>query len=164
MKLTDAIAQELYHQMHLYLQQMTELQDTLARERDAIRQRDFDRFATILEHKNHLLKEVSAFDQGIVKILKKILNKPSTLAFDALIDQYHGQQASTIKLQWQAVKRLTGECKRANDVNSKIVSHMQHYYSRLASILRQDDPNASTYAKNGRQATGSSAGGRLAQA
>lgn len=164
MKITDSIAQELYHQMHLYLQQMTELQDTLQREREAISNRDFDRFEQILEHKNHLLTEVTVFDNGITKILKKIVKKPSTTAFDALIENYHGQQASTLKLQWQAVKRLTTECKRANDVNGKVVSHMQHYYSRLVSILRKDDPNASTYAKNGRQASGPSAGGRLAQA
>ena len=164
MKITDTLAQQLYQQMHLYLQQMTELQDILQRERTAIKERDFERFRQILEHKDNLLAEVAGFDQAVTTLLKKVLRKPNREALDALFASYQGPHASTLKLQWQAVQRLTNECKRANDINSKIVGHMQHYYARLNSILRRQDPDSTTYAKDGRQAGVGNCGGTLAQA
>lgn len=164
MKLTEALAQQLYQQMHLYHQQLTELHETLQRERDAVRQRDFDRFQQILEHKDHLLNEVSNFDQKIHLLLKKVLKKPSRAAFDGLIENYKGQNSTTLRIQWQGVKRLVEECQKANEINSKIVAQMQHYYDRLSAVLRRQDPNSSTYAKNGRQTHAPGNGGRLAQA
>lgn len=164
MQINNALAQELHNQMHIYLQQLQELEDTLTRERDTVAKRDFDAFSRVLEHKNNLLTEVSHFDEGLTKLLQKTLKAPTNEKFEALLEQYKGPLAHGLRLQWASIKRSVVQCKQANEINSKIVSHAQQHYARLLSIFRNEDPDSTTYARNGRQSSGSSSTGRLAKA
>ena len=164
MQLNNALAQELHHQMHIYLQQLQELEDVLERERTSIANREFEVFSGLLETKNNLLSEIAHFDDGLTKLLKKALKKPTNESFGTLLSQYNGPLAQGLKLQWQSLQKTASQCKRANEVNSKIVSHAQQHYARLLSIFRKEDPDAATYSKTGRQTNSASSTGRLAKA
>lgn len=164
MSLNDAMAKDLHNQMHIYIQQLQELQETLERERQDIRDRNFESFNRTLAHKNNLLHEVHELDQKFMLILKRVMRQPSKAAFEKLLTDYQGALAQSLQMQWQSVKKLAASCKNLNELNSKIVTHTQQHYSRIMSILRQEDPNAATYGKTGRQRNGGAGGGQLAQA
>ena len=164
MSLNESLAKELHNQMHIYLQQLQELHNTLKRERKNITEKDFEALQITLEHKNNLLQEVQQLDRCLLITFKKFAKTPSKANIDKLLSQYSGTLSQTLSKQWQALAKLAIICRKANEVNGKIISHKQQHFARLLSILHPDAPESSTYQKNGRQRSSSTKGGKLAQA
>jgi len=164
MILNDTLAQQLQHQMHIYIQQLHELETTLQQERKALASRQFADLARITEHKINLLNEVAHFDQSLQQMLNRLLKKPTKAKVSQLIAQYKGTLGNTLQLQWSAIDRIAQHCQRLNEINGKVVAHAQQHYARLMAILRQQDPDSTTYARNGLQAKQCQFGGTLAQA
>ncbi len=164
-KLNDKQAQELQNQLHIYLQQLQELQDILKRERDSMGKREFSELDRIIQHKMHLLNEAATFDDQLSKTLKRIFRNPNKELITKAIDSYKGPLAKTLQLQFTNLRKAADECKRMNDINGRIVNHAQQHYGRIISMIKREDPNTKTYCKKGREyATSSASGGKLAQA
>jgi flagella synthesis protein FlgN len=130
----------------------TQLLQLLDEEREALKSRDLDKLETIIQNKAANLQhlEQSAHQRtNWVAQQGKTDAKPETLWVALIRNIQPG-----IEQDWDEFKQLLQQCQEQNEINGKLLARNQQVFSRLLSIVRGQDEQASVYTPKGSRETG----------
>jgi len=125
----------------------------LEQERTALSERDLESMEAIIEKKATCLslleqsaKNRTAWSQQFVTSDAQDQQAVSE-AWQTLLQQTNQQQLVD---QWQQLKTLQSACKKANEVNGKILARNQKTFGRLLEIVRGQTASPSLYSTAGK--------------
>ncbi len=118
----------------------------LDKEQEALRERDPEQLAEIIEAKIPPLSQLENSANVRAKWSIESCGESSVDAWQEILQQTN---QTKLKDDWNKLKGLTQECKMKNEVNGKLLIRNQQVYGRLLDLLRGQQHNTNLYTSNG---------------
>lgn len=143
---TAISAEQIERHIHNDIEACTVLLNLLEQEKEALKNRDIDILADVVEKKvaplNHLEESARqrarwaniGEDEQLSEVWRNMM-------------QELGE--SSIQENWQKLKELSEACREQNEVNGKILSRSKQVYGRLLEIMRGQSAAPSLYTAAG---------------
>ena len=131
------------------------LLELLDKEQEALKKRDSDELAQILENKAPYLASLEQSAQTRNQWAQASTPEDAPDAWKKMLNELKNTEVKTL---WSSLKELFEQCKIKNEVNGKMLIRNQQAFGRLLDILRGQNT-----AKNLYNAAGESSGGSRSQ-
>ncbi len=132
---------------------LSQLDEILLREREAIRQRDSSDIHQLLQEKTNLLQQLE--HNGIERI--RMLEEAGFEASDQGVQDYLQQQtpneAPQLGVAWDGLKASLESCRTANIVNGKIIHRSRQQINLLLDMMRGQSNTPRLYTQTGSNTT-----------
>ena len=125
----------------------------LARERDALKEKNLGELEQIIAEKAECLSQLEQSSRQRAAWSQRFSGDSPDEAWDALLNSVNN---SNIRAAWQNLKKLFVECRTANEVNGKVIARNQQTFARLMGILRGQAEAPTLYTSSGSSSSGGS--------
>ncbi|PID42351.1 MAG: hypothetical protein CSA52_03800 [Gammaproteobacteria bacterium] len=132
------------------LNDLTRLEEVLNKERHALQERDLPQIEQSQQLKQELLQCLEQRARSKSTYLAKECAPKAPPTFSMLVKVSSNAE---LKSKWQLVQSLLNQCKQANSVNGKIISHSQQRVTRIMEIIRGQSRQSSLYGARGKKET-----------
>ncbi len=126
-------AEQIENQIAADIRACETLLTLMDQEREALKGRDADKLAEIIESKvaplNHL--EASAVQRCRWAEVSSL--EQASEAWQKLLSSLNRE---TLQRDWERLKELTDRCKKANEINGKLLVRNQQVFGRLVDLMR----------------------------
>ena len=130
---------------------LQKLSETLDEEHQALADNDSERIRTLTDSKNDLLESIRERARRKVRLLVNLGYRPDQGApSDFLVEQ---ELDPTIQSLWGKAQSHLEHCQTRNEVNGRIIIHMNRRLGRMADILRGNDQRQSLYGSSGQRSS-----------
>ena len=128
---------------------LSQLQDTLSKERHALEQNDTEQLQQSVEHKSALLKQLAGNGDKRNQTLQSAGHEANEAGFTAYLDTLPATEAQPLALGWKNLQQALNDCKDYNAVNGKIVHRSKQYVDTLINIIGGQDKQPKLYTDTG---------------
>ena len=122
------------------------LLDLLEQEQQALKERDADKLADVVERKAGPLTHLEESAKQRALWANETDISASSKKWRKLIE---GMKAPKIQQDWATLKSLTLQCQQKNEVNGRVLARQQQVYSRLLGIMRGQTVTPNLYNAQG---------------
>lgn len=139
-------AQQIEAQIAQDINACESLISLLDREQEALKNRDPEQLAEIIEAK---IAPLSLLETSANERSQWVKASGSEASMEAWQDLLQQTQQQKLKDDWHKLKQLTLECRMKNEVNGKLLVRNQQVYGRLLDLLRGQNTNTNLYTASG---------------
>lgn len=150
-KVTPHDAQTLKTLLQRQINAATAVIEKLKYEREALEQRKFDAVTMMQKDKHTLLAQLNDAEEARQQLVIQMQIDPGQAGFDEFCKYVPGQWRTAFNELWEERKVLLESCKRANEVNGRILYHTQVAAERIMSALRGQTQAQFVYNAKGRK-------------
>lgn len=144
---------QLHQQIRSDIEACETLLSLLDKEQEALKKRDPDALATIVESKIPPLAHLEQSAKTRAMWLTSAGKEATSETWNALLER---SQQKVLQEEWKKLKALTMDCKAKNEVNGKLLIRSQQVFSRLVELLRGQQTRTGLYNASGSATRGGS--------
>lgn len=130
---SQTTASELGHRLQSDLHTFSKLRELLDSEKAALRVNDIPLIAALAANKQTLLDQTRESARQKIRLLVKMGYRPDVGDPARFLA---GAGLTALAENWHACQKGLADCKQINEVNGRVIVHMQRRTEQLASILR----------------------------
>ncbi|XOZ34307.1 flagella synthesis protein FlgN [Halomonadaceae bacterium KBTZ08] len=128
---------------------LNRLAEVLEQEHQALAGNEMAQLEQATREKNELLDALRDRAKQKIRVLAQLGYRPdSGQAISDFLRNQAGAQ-STLMKRWEEAQQQLGECQHRNEVNGRILGHLQRRLSRISDIIRGADQQQSLYGSTG---------------
>lgn len=150
MTTSQHILQELGQLLEQQIRQVSALLEHISLERQSMENRQMDQMSEILDEKNNIIEKIEAVDQEYKTILTDAACTPDRNGMEHFIERFDQADQFGLRLLWDKLYLLIGECRKQNQVNGGVVELNRIRLNQLLGLLR----GAAAHSNNGYSASG----------
>lgn len=125
------------------------LAEVLEQEHQALAGNEMGQLEQATSEKNELLDALRDRAKQKIRVLARMGYRPdSGQAISAFLREQAGAQ-STLMERWEGAQKRLNECQYRNEVNGRILGHLQRRLSRISDIIRGAGQQQSLYGSTG---------------
>lgn len=118
----------------------------LDQEEDALKTRDAEALASIIEEKNPPLQHLEKSAQQRAMWANTPNLEEQGTAWKTLLQELANED---LKKDWDTLKALTKQCQQKNEVNGKVLTRQKQVYGRLMELMRGQTKAPNLYTASG---------------
>lgn len=145
MAYSDDLLKQLDNDVHT----LKQLKEMLDQEQDALKVNDLETLQRIHPEKHTCLEQLRHSARQKVHLLVQMGFRPDSGIETSQFIQSLGKNALTER--WQQAHQALAECQFVNEVNGRVIAHLQRRVERLTTIIRGQDAQPKLYGKEGRE-------------
>ncbi|MGH1472259.1 MAG: flagella synthesis protein FlgN [Cellvibrionaceae bacterium] len=119
----------------------------LLQEREALSDRNYDRYAESIDAKTEALKSIEKNSEDRYALLHSYSLPPTEGQWKKLIESIDDQE---IQNEWKNLIEKLNECKHENEINGKLISRGKQTLGKLLNILRGQLDSTQVYTHTGK--------------
>ena len=150
-KVTPQDAQSLKTLLQRQINAATAVMEKLKYEREALEQRKFDAVTLMQKDKHSLLAQLNDTEEARQQLMTKMELELGQAGFDEFCTFVPPQWRAAFSDLWNERKTLLEACKKANEINGRVLYHTQVAAERVMAAIRGQTQAQFVYNAKGRK-------------